>query len=77
MDRYYFHIRTKYGLDLDDIGIDCSSIEDAKEHAVSFARVVWELLAHDRLAGCEGFEIADETGSIVTFVPLKAARVLH
>src|SRR5690606_19563875 len=52
MDRYYFHIRTKNGLDLDEIGVDCKSLDDAKQQAVGFARVVWELLAHDKLAGC-------------------------
>ncbi|WP_395517540.1 DUF6894 family protein [Pseudorhizobium flavum] len=77
MERYYFHIRTTTGLDVDEIGVDCRSLDDAKQQAVGFARVVWELLAHDKLAGCEAFEIADETGSIVTIIPLMAARVLH
>lgn len=77
MERYYFHIRTKAGLDLDDIGTECVSVEDAKQQAIGFARIVWELVAHDRLAGCEAFEIADETGSIVITIPLTAARVLH
>ena len=45
-----------------------TSMEDARQEAVGFVRVVWDLLVHYRLAGCEAFEIADGTGSVVTTV---------
>jgi hypothetical protein len=77
MEMYYFHIRTKAGLDIDEEGFECESVADARQQAVGFAKVVWGLLAHDRLSGCEAFEIADETGAIVTTVSLTTARALH
>lgn len=70
MPKYYFHIRTPLELDVDDIGLDCASAEDAVVHAIKAAKEIiseWVLDGHP--VHNEAFEIADEEGAIVATVP--------
>lgn len=78
MPRYFFHIRTPSQLDVDIIGTDCGSDEEAVAEARQAAREIvaeWVMEQH-RIDG-EAFEVFNDTGILVATVTFKDVLLLH
>ena len=78
MPKYYFHIRTPLEMDVDDIGVDCKSVDDAVAQAMSAAKeIISEWVLDGQPVDTEAFEIADEEGVIVATVPFACVVRPH
>ncbi len=70
--RYYFHVRSHHGDELDEHGIDFPSLENARAGAVEAAReMVAELVMQQERIDGTRFEIADESGHILGTVMFR------
>ena len=73
MPRFYFHVRNHDHYDEDPEGGDFSSVEMARQEAIQAAReMMAEKVAHGELLDGQCFEIADESGKIVSLVPFRS-----
>lgn len=70
--RFYFHVRSQEGYDIDEEGIDLPSIDAARDEARKAAReMVAELvLQAERIDGMR-FEISDQDGAVLTTIPFR------
>lgn len=78
MPKFYFHIRTPLELDVDEIGTECASVEEATLQAVRAAReIISEWIKEGSPVDGEVFEIADEQGKVVATVPFASIARQH
>ncbi|MCB5205249.1 hypothetical protein LH464_22550 [Neorhizobium sp. T786] len=78
MPKFYFHIRTPLELDVDDIGTECASVEEARLQAVRAAReIICEWIREGNFVNGEVFEIVDEQGVLVARVPFASSVWQH
>lgn len=78
MPKFYFHIRTPLELDVDDIGTECASVEEATLQALRAAKeIICEWINDDSSVDGEVFEIVDEQGVLVATVPFMSIAHQH
>lgn len=78
MPKYYFHIRTPLDFDVDDIGTECASVEEATLKAVRAAKeIICEWINEGSSVDGEVFEIVDEQGGLVATVPFVSIAHQH
>lgn len=74
MAKFYFHSRNANEFIEDDWGVDLPDLEAARKEAMRAAReIIAEQLLNDRAIPDEAFEIVDANGSVLAYIPLKAA----
>jgi hypothetical protein len=66
MPRYYFHLQSKKGREVDDHGIEFETLEQAIEDA----RRVAECAYGNSTDSKSVFEIADKSGQVLAIVPV-------
>lgn len=72
MPHFYFHIRDKSGLILDDRGAEFDSLSEAHHEAIKLAKsVVAEMYEIGDVVDGQAIEISDASGAVFESVPLK------
>lgn len=70
--KFYFHVRSHDGHDIDEEGIDLPSIDSARDEARKAAReMVAELVLRAESIDGMRFEIADQDGSVLATIPFR------
>jgi hypothetical protein len=74
MAKFYFHSRNANEFIEDDWGVDLPDLEAARKEAMRAAReIIAEQLLNNRAIPDEVFESVDADGTILAYLPLKAA----
>jgi hypothetical protein len=70
--RFYFHVRSQDGHDIDEEGIDLPSIDAARDEARKAAReMVAELVLQAESIDGMRFEIADQNGAVLATIAFR------
>lgn len=78
MPKFYFHIRTPFELDLEEMGTECASVEEATLQAVRAAKeIIFEWISEGSSVDGEVLEIVDEQRVLVATVPFASIARQH
>jgi len=72
MPRYYFHVRSASGVEMDRQGLEFDSLDDAIADArqAGAELLLDEAMDETHRSGRSAFEIADASGRVVAKVPI-------